>query len=62
MKPVSYIKLSSTLLNSFFDGVLISTSMDIRTDPVMKFDFFLTVHHSKDLFPVTNLIHNLFIL
>jgi hypothetical protein len=35
MKPMSYIELSPNLLNSAFDAVLVSTSMDIHTDPAI---------------------------
>jgi len=32
-KPISYIELSPTFSNKGLDGVLISSSMDIHTDP-----------------------------
>jgi len=33
-----------------------------NTNTLQQFDVFLTVHHSIDLFQVTNLIHTSFIL
>jgi len=35
---------------------------DGQTDRHNEFDVFLTVHHSVDLFQVTNLMHTSFIL
>jgi len=37
-------------------------SVNVYLLKVPKFDVFLTVHHSVDLFQITNLMHNTFIL